>query len=607
MLVIADIEANGLKPDQIFCVVCKEHESGKVHKFVDKRWNSGHKTLEDFDEFAKGVTHWVFHNGLGYDLPVLKKLRGISVKISEQTDTLVLSRLFYCLRETPKGAKSAHSLEAWGLRLGFPKTHYTNFEYYEEEMLDYCENDVEVLDKTYRYLMKEGKAYTPASIKLEYETTVVLREQQERGWYIDERKAMMLHAELTDKHLKLEREIVEGMLPLPKPEKKHGEVIIREPRYKKDGSMSTVGLKMLGDNWVNVCGPFVYIKKYQAFDLGSPAQKVERLEGHWDPYVRTKTGKSWQICEENLATLHADVPQSLKYLAEHSMLVSRCNMIDNWLANTWGDSRVHGRVISVGSATHRMAHQNPNSANIPSHGPYGKECRELWTVDDPVNRRIVGVDAAGIQLRMLAHYMGDPEYIEAVCHGDIHETNLDAMGIDKGRLLDDGTHEKRPVAKTFIYAYLLGAGDPKAGQIIGGNSRDGKNLKATFLKRLPALAALKDRASVAARKGYMIGLDGRRIHIKSEHHSLSAYLQGGETVLMRLAMVDAYKEAKRRGLDAHQVGVIHDEFQWDSHKDCAEEVKQILMDSIINAGVKLKTKCPMDADGKIGISWAETH
>ncbi len=599
MKVIADIEANGLKPDQIFCIVCKEHESGKIHKFVDKRWNTEYPSLEDFDEFSEGVTHWVFHNGLGYDLPVLKRLRGLNVTIPNQTDTLVLSRLFGCLREIPKGVKSAHSLEAWGLRLKFEKDHYDQWEYYEQEMLDYCVKDVEVLHKTYNYLMREGKGYSEFSIKLEYETTLVLREQQTTGWYIDERKAMVLHAELTTRAKEIEDVIESEFLPLPKYIK---EVV---PKINKDGTMSVVGLKFLGEQMENVGGPLSRIK-WQLFDLNSPTQKVQRLEGYWDPYIKTPAG-SWKLCEENLSTVHDNAPSGLKLLAEYAMVSSRYRMVENWLDNTWGDSRVHGRVISVGSATHRMAHQSPNSANIPSHGPYGKECRELWTVEDTRTRRICGVDAAGIQLRMLAHYMNDKDYIEAVCHGDIHETNLEAMGIDKGILLPDGTHEARPTAKTFIYAYLLGAGDAKAGQIIGGTSKDGRNLKATFLDSLPALAALKERAVKAAKRGYMIGLDGRRIHIKSAHHSLSAYLQGGETILMRLAMVNAYKEARQRNLDAHQVGIIHDEFQWDCHKDVAEDVKELLCRHIIKAGEILKTKCPMDADGSIGYSWAETH
>jgi DNA polymerase-1 len=180
------------------------------------------------------------------------------------------------------------------------------------------------------------------------------------------------------------------------------------------------------------------------------------------------------------------------------------------------------------------------------------------------------------------------------------------MGIPKGELID-GQYTSRPIAKTFIYAWLLGAGDTKVGQIIGGTSEDGRRVKDTFLANTPALATLKLKAAKAAGLGRMVGLDGRKIEVKSEHYALSCYLQGGEAVVMKYAMILWHHWVKQRNLDARQVAVVHDEFQLEVRKEQADEVGELVRKSIIQAGKHFNLKCPMDGEYKTGLNWAETH
>ena len=145
------------------------------------------------------------------------------------------------------------------------------------------------------------------------------------------------------------------------------------------------------------------------------------------------------------------------------------------------------------------------------------------------------------------------------------------------------------------------------GEIIGGDSEAGRRVKADFLSNIPALARLKERATAAAGLGGMVGIDGRWIEIKSPHFALSCYLQGGEAVIMKYAMVLWHNWIKKYKLDARQVAVVHDEFQIEVRKEDANEVGELVKKSIITAGEHLNLNVPLDAEYRTGINWAETH
>jgi DNA polymerase-1 len=492
-----------------------------------------------------------------------------------------------------------------------------------------CQEDVELNYKVAVALKSEGVHLgSEKAAYIEHLSQHLLQLMTEYGFALDVPKAHKLFALLKSKATTLEEQIREAAPDLPISK---GEVT---PKYKKlDGSLSKVGLKCLGDRWEDCSGPFTKID-YQVFNLDSPKQKVKRLEGWWHPTIHTKgyrnllavqqwgkkdekltdeqfnerTRYMWQLCEENFNTITDDAPQSLRLLGEYAMVTSRYKEIEGWLDALGTDDRVHGNVHSIGAITHRMSHSKPNMANIPGSGsPYGEDCRSCFTVRDPLRYSLLGCDASGIQLRILAHYMNDPDYTHECVNGDIHEKNLTAMGIDKGKLHEDGKHESRDIAKTFIYAWLLGAGDEKVGSICGGDSVFGRDVKETFLASLPSLAALKQRAKQAAGLGRLVGLDGRYLEIKSEHFALSAYLQGAESCIMKHAMVQWHKWVHERGLDARMVAVVHDEFQVETLNEHCDEVGDLIIKSIVKAGEHFKLNCPLDGEYKTGKNWYDTH
>ena len=214
--------------------------------------------------------------------------------------------------------------------------------------------------------------------------------------------------------------------------------------------------------------------KVTEFNVGSRKQIAERLEGVGVKF-KLQTEKGAIIVNEKVLE-GIDIPEA-KMIYEYLMLQKRAAQIDSWLTHE-KDGRVHGRVITNGAVTGRMTHHSPNLAQVPSvSAPYGRECRSFWTV--PEHHKLVGCDASGLELRMLAHYMRDENYTNEILSGDIHTANMKAAGLTD-----------RNQAKTFIYAFLYGAGPAKIGQIVGGGYKEGQQLTDSFLRNTPALARL---------------------------------------------------------------------------------------------------------------------
>ena len=583
MRVTFDIETDGLDPTVIHVLVAKQ---------VDVEGNYVIRSPKAFAKFAEGVTEWIAHNGIGFDIPVVEKLWGYKIPLSKTTDTLVLSRLFEPQR------KGGHSLKVWGERLGDFKDDFSDWSKYSDEMKEYCKQDVHVTEILYKHLMQEGAKFSKKSIRLEHAVHMIMCQQQVNGFEINKELAQEIYTVCLKETNRIETEIKEFMVPIAVPVK---EVVLK---YKKDGSIFATQLL---ENQ-NVQGDYTKIM-WEEFNLGSPTQINKRLDRlGWRPTVKTKSGNSYKICPENLATIPSTAPQAVLGLKAWKVLETRWKLAQEWLEKSQGDGRVHGQVITTGAVTHRAAHRGPNMANIPSvphgktgilwkmDGMYAAECRQAFQV--PEGKRLVGTDAAGIQLRVLAHYMNDPIYTEQVIEGDIHTFNMNALG----RYCKD-----RPTAKTFIYAFLLGAGVGKIAEILDCSPAQANKSMQNFYEALPTLKTLKSEASRAASMGWMKGLDGRILKIGSEHLALSVYLQGGETVLMRVANVFWHNQANKEGIKFKQCAWVHDEWQTEVDTDQAERLGEIQVQSIIDAGKHFNLNCPMDGEAKIGRNWLETH
>tara|TARA_R110000782_G_scaffold61049_2_gene125906 strand:- start:5230 stop:6948 length:1719 start_codon:yes stop_codon:yes gene_type:complete len=568
---VGDIETDGLDPSVIWCFVTKCIETEEVLLWTKP---------EGLQAYLGKHESIVFHNGIGFDVPILERLWNISFSGIQVKDTLVMSRLADPQRD-------GHSLAYWGELLGHPKGDYEDWTQYTPEMVEYCKQDVRVTEQVYQRLLCELDSFGSESILLEHQVQTIVQEQVRNGWLLDHDKARDLVAGLKEESYTLEEEVQRVFIPLP--------TFVKEvrPKIKKDGSMSIVGLKFLGDQWTQVAGDFSRID-WPIFNLGS-RQQIGRYLKHfgWRPKTFTETGHA--IVSEDILKAVKGIPEA-SLIASYLLVGKRIAQVSSWLSAANPETqRVHGYVNTNGAVTGRMTHSKPNLAQVPSSGSlYGPECRACWIV--PKGYKLVGIDASGLELRMLAHYMNDLDYTNTILTGDIHTANQLAAGL-----------KTRSQAKVFIYAYLYGAGDEKIGSIVGGGRKQGKLLKEQFLEATPALKTLKENVAQSAAKGYITGLDGRKVFIRSEHAALNSLLQSAGALVMKQALVILDDYATRWGLDYRFVGNVHDEFQVEVLEAHADRFGRLAADCIVAAGTHFKMRCPLAGEYNVGASWAETH
>lgn len=563
--VVFDIETDGLEPTEIFIVCAKVIDRGLIHEFYDSfSWNTWIKEIKP--------TKLIGHNIINFDLPVLEKLWDFKWE-GDVWDTLVLSRLACPDR------KGGHSLNNWGVLLNYEKGEHDDFKSLTHGMVEYCIRDVILSERTAKRVERELNGFSEQSIQLEQDIARIVGEQERNGWKINERKAMLLLNELEERKEELERRFETSFPPIHRKE-------YVEVKYKKDGTLFNIHARLPKDDKG-------YYREYiDYFNPSSRQQIVTRLKMlGWKPTILTEKGNV-KIDESILKTI--DIPEA-SLLVDFFLLTKRIVMVKAWLGASEKDGRVHGKVNSCGAISGRMTHFSPNMAQIPaSYSVWGKECRELWETDK--DSTLVGMDASGLELRMLAHYMNNQEFTNEILNGDIHTYNQRLAELDT-----------RDQAKTFIYAFIYGAGDKKLGEIIGGSKKDGSKLRTRFLRSLPELKNLRGRVIGATRKGYLKGLDRRKLHIRSPHSALNLLLQGAGAIVMKQALIILSKhDIITKGLGKF-VGNIHDEIQMEVKKEYAEELGIAAVEAIREAGKVLNLNLPMDGEYKIGSNWALTH
>lgn len=590
---VCDIETDGLENcKHIWCCVCRDVDTDVVTVFRDG-------DAQDAKEYFKKYDKVIGHNFISFDRYWLHKLWGVDIPVSSIIDTLVLSRLAF-------SDLKSHSLRDWGERLGVYKDHNEDWTQWSQAMEDYCIQDVNVNLAVYKEL-KKYTGFTKESIAIESMSQYFLSLQKLHGFKLNRELATKTKAEIDDRYFTIIQELKD--LFKPRQVKKYDPKLWKI-RYKDNGEPTSVSQKILDSGLVEQVDTDTYRRfkyEWKEFCIDSPSEIVERLKGYWEPYVLTPKGQP-KVCEENLNTLREDAPAELKLIKECKVLKSRSTLIQSYFDACDDNDRVHGEVMSIGAATHRMAHQHPNTANIPSKGLYGEVCREMYTVDE--GRKLVGCDASNIQLRGLCHYMRDETLKFNILHKDMHYYFSTLYGLNPAdKEYDENNKEMvagRKKGKTCTFAIIMGAGVAKIGSILGSYKK-GQEAFNGLKKNCKGWSKFQQELEYRAKIGFFTGLDGRRIPLKSAHFAMSTYLQSFETICMKWAMVEAHKRIKDAGLDAFQVAVVHDEMQWDCAEKDAEAVGIILRQCIRDAGEHFKSFCPLEGEYKIGNNWAETH
>ncbi len=647
MKVVIDIECNALKnPTKVWLVICKDVDKGEYHVF--RRLSDDPSEAERFLVYASSVNLWIGHNLLGYDWPVLVDLLGLRVPDIHNTsiDTLIISKLVDYPRQ-------GHSVEDYGLEFGLEKGKFSDWAKYSQEMEDYCIRDVDITEKIYnKYKRYINHPERQASIRLEHEFQLICNNLEKNGFAFNTAKAQQLLTKVQTELDSLDKDILSSFPPR--------EVLIREftPRATKFGTINKSSVpRVLHDRMheFEIAKTYRHTKE-EAFNPSSHKQIIQVLrEAGWKPIDKTKTHIEterecntskfdsglteaqayakleilkkigWKVNETNLETLPTSAPLPARSLAKRILLESRRRTLTEWLSLVHtDDQRVHGRFYGLGAWTHRMAHQAPNTANIPNEYDtngkrklLGKELRSLWCA--PRNRLLVGVDAEGIQLRIFAHYINDPQFTEALINGK-KEDKSDPHSLNQSILGD--VCRTRAAAKRYIYALLLGAGAGKLREILDCSEESANEAYQRLLARYDGFKYLKDKVIPAdAKRGWFLGLDGRAVRIPGDsigtrkHLCMSGYLQNGEAVVMKKATVKWWPFLKE--CNAKGVGLIHDEWQVEvpNNMEIALKVAELMKNSLPTVGEELNLRCPLagsywnddDKDYTIATNWSKTH
>lgn len=643
MPLVFDIETNGLLADvtKLHCINIYDTESHKHERYDQDNLPVFHgvKRLQEAEVI-------VGHNIIGYDIPALKKLYPDFKPTGNVIDTYIwacctwpnikdsdFSR--YRKGTLPASLIGKHTLESYGYRLGVNKGEFgksTDWQHWTPEMSDYCEQDVVVTCKLLDVLSNKNTSWD--QVELEMAVNAIISRQTLRGVLFDKRAAEELYCKLAAEREKLKEELTQAFPPF----------------YKRKGKLFTPkrDMKKRAGEWVGyVADAQMQRIELVEFNPGSAVHVARMLMKRFDWIPEEFSDKEQApvelryqmerlgITEKTVPTVNDEIVKRFDYpeiqpLARYMMLNKRCSQISEG-NKAWfkyldeKTSRIHGAAYQFGAVTGRFTHFNPNLAQVPAvYSEYGKECRALFGA--PPGYKFVGCDADGLEARCKAHYLhrfDNGAFVKTILEGkkddgtDIHSLNRDRLGF---------TGKKgRDTAKTWYYAFMYGAGDLKLGKTAmenpayqdykGDPAKLGKKLRAKLSAEFTGLKDLISGVQSAAARGWLKGLDGRRIPIRSTHAALNSLLQSAGAVVMKKGLVIADRKLKDLGLvpigeggiDYEFVLNVHDEWQCEVLEKHTDTVGSVLADAIREAGEHYKFKCPLAGSYDVGNNWAETH
>jgi len=547
-------------------------------------------------------------------------------------DTLLMSRLQKPSRVSPRGCRAGpHSVEAWGVRFGRQKPEHEDWSRFSEDMLHRCREDVEIQCMILTALLDEGKG---GNWKQAHKTTFklfeILHKQEEYGWLVDQEHMRWCIHTLSRWMDRIDR-AVQPHLPMlcERPSKVKGEYSYYKNPYTKAGKLQAYVEKYLHEAGVDydtdtISGPFSKVN-FRRVDLNSNEEtKQFLLSSGWVP-EQWNTNDNGDRTSPKLS--HTENFEGVRgtlgrLIARRVQCRHRRSQIEGWFKSVRDDGRIAQRISGIAD-TGRLKHQG--IVNVPGlEAFFGKQMRRCFVCKD--GYRIVGVDSAGCQNRMLAARVGDPGYTKTLLDGrkedrtSIHFVNQAAI-----TKLAGFTPSYR-VCKNLNYAFLFGASDNKLATTANVPSKYGERIRQALLSVAPGLEEVIDglkkewRSTASVRRGRygneyyngtVSGLDGRPILIEREHCLLVYMLQSDEALLMQYALIFLYDWLTEKGwVHGREYGFVanvHDEIQAEVREDLAEEYAELACKAIVHAGEYLNIACPHKGEYDIGFNWYETH
>jgi DNA polymerase-1 len=632
---VFDIETDGLYAEcsRMWVLVSMDMDTGEC-----RHWREGDLSwMAVFNE-----AEWVVgHNIIGYDLMVLNKLFGYTLpRTCKVFDTLLLSQILDYKRFGHRG----HSLELWGESLGFPKIEFEDWTKFSPEMLTYCIQDVKLTMRVFTEVQQElltlaaKKPEIRHYVKAEHAVARWSAAAESHGWPFDAERAGVLQTRLEASmqlaYTALSARLGTKTVPV---DKVKGEVEVKRPKWTKVGFYDAHTAR-----WFNVdpCSGYPGEERmiegeycrvtFEPLSLDSVADvKIFLYRNAWVPTewnTKLEDGKkvktSPKITEDSLEFLGGDGKLYTDFLTSKS----RLGILKTWMENVDENGMLHGGCMTIGTPSMRSRHSI--IVNVPSGeqdkdgkpvSPWGKEMRQLFSTMP--GYKLVGCDSSGNQARGLAHYLKDPEFIQTLLHGDIHQYNADILtkvlnriGVKYKRSDLVSAIVTRSQAKRILYAFLFGASGGKLWSYVFGVVDDdmGKELKKGFLSAVPGFQGLLDnlkRIYSSTKKfsdGYIPSIAGNRVYVDSMHKLLVYLLQACEKATCSAAVMLIMERLDEAGIPYVPLIMMHDEANFMVPEEHAEQAAAIGKQAFVD-GPKLFGIEIMDGDAKIGNNWYEIH
>lgn len=603
-----DIETDGLDATKVWCIVCEDIDTGRIMKYTDES-NRYNGDIATGLQMLKNAELLVAHNGIGFDALMILKIYGIDLYHKKFFDTWIASQILNYRRP------HKHGLAGWGEHLKYPKFEFNNFSEFSDEMVTYCVRDVKLNTVIFKELMKEltvlaeQQPLIRTGLSSEMEAAKFDAYCRHYGWQFDTTKAHETRDKIVFRMNEIEK-VIEPKLP---DIVKYIDKLPKTPKFTKKGEYTATTARILSEYLKVSVSPsdthlFPAGKEYQRkqtvkANLGNMEQVKEYLYSiGWEPddWKMERGVHGWIKKSPKLTSTSLEkVGDDGKMVDEWTTLRSRKGVVEGWLREL-KNGRLHGRLWVVGTPTFRCRHEV--IANLPAvTAVWGKELRELLVAEP--GRKIVGADSSGNQFRSLAHYVKSNDLTKQILSGDIHQYNADIIGTD------------RRTAKTWIYAYLFGAGPTKLGQVLTGKKivKAGNDSVEKYGDAIPGLRVLKSKieeiwklTSNQGPEGYIPGLDGRKVYTPQPYQTLNYLLQSCEAITTKSALAYQLQTIREEGLDAQPRLYYHDEVAWSVADKDAERVLEILTESFAE-GPKTVGVNIMAGEGSIGNTYADVH
>jgi DNA polymerase-1 len=616
---VYDLETDGLLDtvSRIWCIGTKDIDTGEERLFTPMEIKEGLQYLKSADLL-------VAHNGTRYDNEVIKKLHNIDLH-DKVFDTLIMSKIHSPFLTPIKGAKTgAYSLKSFGIRFKFPKGDYDDWSQYTPEMGEYCLQDCRVTLKIWEKLLSTGYEWDAEWNRIEHDFARVQQKAVNRGVWFDEDLQRKTLLEI-DTRMNEIQQSVEDVLGyayqdfdytlLAEVTKSNPTPRTLEERLPIHAKNKLANAK-LEFPWYDK--PYYYNKSKTKVRVKYPVkitldtkklliEKLQELgwqpEFYTDPSETHPNGQPQLVRDGEVDSNLVNMGEEYKEFSEYFMLKHRYSLINGFTKLLREDGRISSDGDTVGAVTGRVTHRG--IANFPAiRSGYGEQIRAMFGVEPDKGRQFMGSDLAGIEARLLAHYMNDDDFTQEVLNGDIHSKNQQAAGLPT-----------RDDAKTFFYAFMYGAGDAKIGSIINGSAKDGKRIKQEFLSNLPSLAQVIEQKQQEGEDGYITILGGRPVKLtKSKgfdgevgydtRKALNSLLQGSGAIYFKKWAIEVDKRLK----DGDVITILyHDEVQIDVTEDNSKYTQQALQDALEATDKYFNVNCPNAIDTKTGINWKDTH